>query len=138
LEPRPGCGKSIAEAYYGAVIDNDLSRRNSMSATTNVAAAAAIMVFVAPALGSAQAPANPNPHHQQRSIGNATLSAYAAGKSSRTSRPASRSRVSHATDLSNHVIGPDGHDLGTDPDATIRFQLRRDPLVPGGSGGGGM
>jgi len=110
-----------------------------MSATTNVAAAATVMVFVAPALGSAQAPINPNPHHQQRWAGDATSSAYAAaGKSSRTARPASRSRVSHATDLSNHVIGPDGRDLGTDPDATVRFQLRRDPLVPGGSGGGGM
>jgi hypothetical protein len=104
-----------------------------MSATTNVAAAATIMVFVAPTLGSAQAP-----HHRQQWAGT-TLSAYAAAsKSSRTARPASRSRVSHAADLSDHVIGPDGRDLGTDPDAMIRFQLRRDPSVPGGSGGGGM
>jgi hypothetical protein len=99
-----------------------------MSATTNVAAVATIMVFVAPTLGSAQAP-----HHQQR---NATSSAYAAAsKSSRTTQPASRSRVSQTTP---HVIGPDGRDLGTDPDPMIRFQLRRDPSVPGGSGGGGM
>jgi len=100
-----------------------------MSATTNVAAAATIMVFMAPALGSAQAPVNPNPH--QRSTGSATSKAYTATSKS------SRSRVSHATDLSNHVIAADGRDLGTDPDATIRFQLRRDPSIPG-SGGGGM
>jgi hypothetical protein len=105
-----------------------------MSARANVAAVAAIMVFVAPTLGSAQAP-----HRQQRSTGDAALTAYgAASKSSRTARPVSRSRVSQTTDSSLHVIGPDGRDLGTDPDATIRFQLRRDPSVPGGSGGGGM
>jgi hypothetical protein len=34
-------------------------------------------------------------------------------------------------------MGPDGRDLGTDPDAAIRFQLRRDASVPG-AGGGGM
>jgi hypothetical protein len=99
-----------------------------MSTTTNLAAVATIMVFVAPTFGSAQAP-----HHQQR---NATLSAYAAAsKSSRTARPASRSRVSLTTP---HVIGPDGRDLGTDPDPMVRFQIRRDPSMPGGSGGGGM
>jgi hypothetical protein len=104
-----------------------------MSATTNISAAAAIAVFMAPALGSAQAPINPNPHDQQQWTGNARLGAYAAaGKSSRTARPASRGRVSQATDPSIHVIGMDGRDRGTDPDATIRFQLRRD------SSGGGM
>ena len=109
-----------------------------MSATTHVAAVAAMMVFVAPALGSAQTPVNPNPHHQRQWSGKATLSAYAAAsKSSRTARPASGSRVSRANDLSNHIIAPDGHDLGTDPDATIRFQLRRDPSIPGAGGGGG-
>src|SRR5215471_6511347 len=98
-----------------------------MSATTNVAAVATIMVFVAPALGSAQTQVNPNPHHQQPWTGNATLSAYAvASKSSRNARNAPRGRVSQVTDLSNHVIGPGGRDLGTDPDATIRFQLLRD------------
>jgi hypothetical protein len=108
-----------------------------MSTTTNVAAAAAIMVFAAPALGFAQTPVNPNPHHQRQWTGNAALSAYAAAsKSSRPARPASRSRVSRAADLSNHVIAPDGRDLGTDPDAMIRFQLRRDPSMPGGGGGG--
>src|SRR5215471_14386583 len=101
-----------------------------MSATANVAAAAAIMVFAAPALGSAKAL-----HHQQQWTGNA-LSAYAAaGKSSRTARRGPSSRVSRATDLSDHVIGPNGRDLGTDPDAMIRFQLRRDPSVPGSGGG---
>jgi hypothetical protein len=103
-----------------------------MSATTNVAAAA--MVFMAPTLGSARAP-----HHQQQWNRSATLSAYAAAsKSSRTAPPASRGHISQTTDSSLHVIGPDGRDLGTDPDAKIRFQLRRDPSVPGGSGGGGM
>jgi hypothetical protein len=109
-----------------------------MSAMTNVAAAATILVFAAPPLGFAEARVNPNPHRQQQRTGNATLSTYAAAsKSSRTARPASRSRVSRATELSNHVIAPDGRDLGTDPDMTIRFQLRRDPSMPG-SGGGGM
>jgi hypothetical protein len=108
-----------------------------MSATTNVAAAATIMVFMAPALGSAQAPVNPNPHHQQQWTGSATFYG-AANKSSRTARPASRGRVSRATDLSPHVIAADGRDLGTDPDATIRFQLRRDSSMAGSSGGGGM
>jgi hypothetical protein len=105
-----------------------------MSATTNVAAAATIMVFVAPTLGSTQAQ-----QPQQQRTGNATVSAYAAAsKSPRTPRPALRRRVSQTTDSSLHMIGPDGRDLGTDPDATIRFQLRRDPAMPGGSGGGGM
>lgn len=110
-----------------------------MSATTNVAAAATIMVFVAPALSFAQTPVNPNPHHQRQWTGHTTLSAYAAaGRSSRTARSPSPSRVSRAADLSNHIIAPDGRDLGTYPDATIRFQLRRDPSMPGGGGGGGM
>ena len=109
-----------------------------MSATTNVAAAATIMVFMAPTLGSAQALLNPNPPRQQQWTGKATLSAYAAAsKSSRAARPASRSRVSQATDVPNHVIAPDGRDLGTDPDAAIRFQLRRDSSMSSSSGGGG-
>lgn len=108
-----------------------------MSAKTRIAASV-IAVAIAPALGSAQVTLNPNPHHQQPLAGNATLSAYAAAsKSSRTARPAPRGRVSQATDLSTHVIGLDGHDRGTDPDATIRFQLRRDSSGSG-MGGGGM
>jgi hypothetical protein len=107
-----------------------------MSAKIRIAAAA-IALVIAPALGSAQAPLNPDPRHQQQWTGNATLGAYAAAsKSSRTARPASRGRVSQATDPSIHVIGMDGRDRGTDPDATIRFQLRRDSS--GGGSGGGM
>jgi hypothetical protein len=102
-----------------------------MSAKTNVAAAAIIMVFVAPTFGSAQ-----TPHRRQQWPENATSSAYAAAsKSSRTTRRDPSNRVPHATSLSDHVIGPDGRDLGTDPDPMIRFQLRRDPSVPGSGGG---
>jgi hypothetical protein len=105
-----------------------------MSAMTNVAvaAAAAVMVFMAPAFGSAQAPRNPSPHDQQQRTGNAASGAYgAASKSSRATRPAPRGRVSQATDPSVRVRAPDGRDLGTDPDSAIRFQLRRDSTMGG-------
>lgn len=103
-----------------------------MSVPTNVAIALAIAVFIVPARGSAAAPINSNPHNQQRWTENATSGAYAAAsKSSRTARPAPRGRVSRTTDVSSHVIAPDGRDLGTDPDSAIRFQLRRDSTMGG-------
>jgi hypothetical protein len=127
--------KQLSEVI--TTVSSDISNRSdTMSAKTRIAVSA-IAVAIAPALGSAQVTPNPNPHQQQQWAGNATLGARAAArKSSRTQQPASRGRVSQATDLSTHVIGLDGHDRGTDPDATIRFQLRRDSS--GNGMGGGM
>jgi len=110
-----------------------------MSANTRIAAAV-VAVMIAPTLGCAERliSGKPRTENQRQWTGNAIAGASAAtNKSRRAARPMSRSRVSNATDLSDHVIGPDGRDLGTDPDATIRFQLRRDSSTPG-SGGGGM
>jgi hypothetical protein len=107
-----------------------------MSASTRIAAAV-VTVLIAPKLGSAEAllRAGPRAESQQQSTGNAMSGAYAAAnKSRRATRPVPRGRVSQATDPFVHIIAPDGRDLGTDPDAAIRFQLRRDP---GGSGSGG-
>jgi len=100
--------------------------RNTMPATHKIAAAAAIAVLIAPTLGSAQALNSP------RQAGPSATSAIsgahaAASKSSRTVRPAQRSRVSRSADASaGHILTQDGRDMGTDPDAAIRFQLRRD------------
>jgi len=55
----------------------------------------------------------------------------ATNKSRRAPRPTSRGRVSQAADPSIRAKAPDGRDLGTDPDATIRFQLRRDSAMGG-------
>ena len=111
-----------------------------MSASIRIAAAA---VLIAPALGSAEAllRADPRAESQRQwtrnAMSNAMSDAYAAAnKSRRSTRPVPRGRVSEATDPSVHIIAPDGRDLGTDPDAAIRFQLRRDPGASGGSGGG--
>jgi hypothetical protein len=104
-----------------------------MSANTRIAAAV-VAVVIAPALGSAEVliSANPRAENQQLWTGNAIAGAYAAtSKSRRATRPVSRGRVSQATDPSIHVIAPDGRDLGTDPDAAIRFQLRRDSSMGG-------
>ena len=97
-------------------------------------AAAAVAVVIAPVLASADAlvSAAPRAENQEQWTGNAISGAYAAtNKSRRTTRPASRNRVSQATDPSFHVRAPDGRDLGTDPDAAIRFQLRRDSSMGG-------
>ena len=109
-----------------------------MSARTRIAVAA-VTVLIAPALGSAEPllRAGPRAESQQHWTGKAMSGAYAAAnKSRRSKRPVPRGRVSQATDPSVHIIAPDGRDLGTDPDAAIRFQLRRDPGASGGSGGG--
>lgn len=67
----------------------------------------------------------------------ATSGAYAAAtKSLRTARSAQRNGVAKTSD--QQVLGFDGRVVGADPDARIRFQLRRDDGVPGGGGGGGM
>jgi hypothetical protein len=110
-----------------------------MSANTRIAAAV-VAVMIVPTLGCAEGiiSGKPRTENQRQWTGNAIAGAYAATNKSRRAAPMSRSRVSRATDLPDHVTGPDGRDLGTDPDARVRFQLRRDPSVPGGSGGGGM
>jgi hypothetical protein len=115
------------------------TRRESMSAKTAIAAAA-LAAFIAPPLYSTAAPVQANSHAVSRPqwTGATMFGAYAATtKSRRATRPASRSRVSQATDMSTHVIGLDGRDRGTDPDPAIRFQLWRDS-AGGGMGGGGM
>jgi hypothetical protein len=67
----------------------------------------------------------------------ATSGAYAAAtKSLRTTRSAQRNSVAKTSD--QQVLGSDGRVVGADPDARIRFQLRRDDAAPGGGGGGGM
>jgi hypothetical protein len=104
-----------------------------MSARTRIAVAA-VTVLIAPALGSAEPllSGGPRSESQQQWTGNATSDAYAAAnKSRRSTRPVPRSRVSQATDPSVHIIAPDGRDLGTDPDAAIRFQLKRDSSMGG-------
>jgi hypothetical protein len=109
-----------------------------MSANSTIAAAV-VTVLIAPALGSAEVllRVDPRAESQQQWTGNAMSHAYAAAnKSRRATRSAPRGRVSQATDPSVHIIAPDGRDVGTDPDAAIRFQLRRDPGASGGSGGG--
>jgi len=87
-----------------------------MSTKTNIAAAAAITILIAPASGFAQAPLKGHLH--------AISGAYAAAKSSRATRPAPRGGVSEASVQS--VFSPDGRYVGADPDTAIRFALRRD------------
>jgi hypothetical protein len=93
------------------------NRRNTMSTTTNIAAAAAVTIFIAPASGFAQAPLKGHPQ--------ATSGAYAAAtKSSRATRPAPRGGISEA--VIQRVSGLDGRIVGADPDAAVRFELLRD------------
>jgi hypothetical protein len=97
-------------------------------------AAAAVAVVIAPALCCAEVPtgAGQRTENQQLWTRNPMSGAYAAtNKSRRATRPASRGRVSQAADPSIRVTAPGGRDLGTDPDATIRFQLRRDSSMGG-------
>ena len=86
-----------------------------MSTTTNIAAAAALAVLMTPAPGSAQAP--------HKGFLQATAGAYAAAsKSSRTARSTSLA-------FAQSVRATDGRLVGADPDAAIRFELRRDPTT---------
>jgi len=83
-----------------------------MSTTTNIAAAAALAVLMTPAPGSAQAP--------PKGFLQATAGAYAAAnKSSRGARSTSLA-------FAQSVRATDGRLVGADPDAAIRFELRRD------------
>jgi len=60
------------------------------------------------------------------------VGAYAAtAKLRRAARSAPRGRISQAREAPNQMRAPDGRDLGTDPDAAIRFQLRRDSSMGG-------
>ena len=105
-----------------------------MSAKTKIAAAA-IAVFLAATHHSAAALLNAK--SPQQLTGNAIYGAYAvAKKSPRAKRSASRGHISQAAEPHTHVLAPDGRDLGTDPDPSIRFQLRRDSSAGMGSGGG--
>ena len=104
-----------------------------MSASTRIAAAV-VTVLIAPALGSAEPLLRTDLRAESRGqwTGNAMSGAYAAAnKLRRTTRSVPRGRVSQATDPSVRIIAPDGRDLGTDPDAAIRFQLKRDSSMGG-------
>jgi hypothetical protein len=106
---------------------------NTMSASTRIAVAV-VTVLIAPALGSAEAflRTSPRAESQGQWTGHAMSGAYAAAnKTRRATRSAPRGRVSQATDPSAHIISPDGRDVGTDPDAAIRFQLKRDSSMGG-------
>ena len=97
-----------------------------MSVRTKILAAA-IGGFVAPALACAQT----------RDIGPGAYAA--ASKSARATRPAPRSRISQPADASaGRLSAADSRNLGTDPDANIRFQLRRDRSGGAMHSGGGM
>jgi len=94
-------------------------------------AAAAIAVFVVPTQYSAAALLRAKSPQQW------TESAiYGAVAKKSPKRAVSRGRISRAAELPIHVLAPDGRDLGTDPDPSIRFQLRRDSSMGMGSGGG--
>jgi hypothetical protein len=105
-----------------------------MSTKTTIAAAAAIAAFIAAPLHSRAAPVQANPHAESRPQWTAAtmVGAYAATtKLRRATRSAPRGRISRATEAPIQVRAPDGRDLGTDPDAAIRFQLRRDSSMGG-------
>ena len=109
-----------------------------MSANTRIAAAA-VIVLIAPAPGFAQGLHDPAPRAETPRQWNATAmsGAYAAAKKSRrATQSAPRTSVARITDPPTHIFGPDGRDLGTDPDASIRFQIRRDSSMRSGGGGG--
>src|SRR5215831_7919898 len=90
--------------------------RNSMFTKTNIAAVA-ITVLIIPAPTYAQALLNG--HHQ------AVSGAYAAAtKSSRATLPAQRGGAPAAS--AQRVFSPEGRLVGADPDAAVRFALRRD------------
>jgi hypothetical protein len=94
--------------------------------TKTIIAAAVVTVLISAAPDSAKALTGRT---------QATSRAYAAAtKSLRTARPAQRSGVAQTS--TQQVLGRDGRAAGADPDARIRFQLRRDGLGPGSGGGG--
>ena len=86
-----------------------------MLARTQVTACAvAVGLLIGPAIACAQSR-------------NADITTRAAAnKSQRATRPAQRSRV--LQDSSGRLPAPDDRKSGTDPDAAIRFQLKRDSM----------
>jgi len=96
--------------------------------TKSAIAVAAITVLIAPTPGSAQAIKSlQRAEYPQQWNGNAMSGAYAAAKQSRAKRSAQRGGISQPTDPSAYrVLAPDGRLAGADPDAAIRFGLRRD------------
>jgi hypothetical protein len=109
------------------LFDIDSNRRNTMSTRITIAAAA-IMVLIVPAYSSAQAPkAHMGAEHPQQWDAKALSGAYAAARQSSRAKRSAR-QVAQATGASIYpVTSPDGRLVGADPDAAIRFELRRDP-----------
>jgi hypothetical protein len=104
----------------------ELEPRRSTMSTKTIIATTVVAVLISPAPDSAKALTGRI---------QATSSARAAAtKSSRTARPAQRSGVAQTP--TQQVLGLDGRAAGADPDARIRFQLRRDGSGPGAGGGG--
>jgi hypothetical protein len=102
--------------------------------TKTIIAAAVVAVFIAPAPASAKALTGRL---------QATSGAFAAAtKPSRTVRSTLRNGVAQTSiqrmsgSDGRVVLGSDGRVVGADPDAGIRFQLRRDGGMERGSGGG--
>jgi hypothetical protein len=93
--------------------------------TKTIVAAAVVTAFIAPA---------PDAGAARKGGLQATSGEFAAAtKSLRTARSAQRSGVAQASN--QPVLGSDGRVVGADPDAGIRFQLRRDGGMERGSGG---
>ena len=105
-----------------------------MSTKVNIAAAV-VAVLIAPAA----APAKALTGRLQATSG----ALAAATKPLRTARSAQRNGVAQTSiqrvsrSDGRVVLGADGRVVGADPDAGIRFQLRRDGGMDRGSGGGG-
>ena len=91
-------------------------------------AAATITVLIVPAPGFAQAPkVHPRAEYPQQWNARALSGAYAAARqSARAKRPAQRVAEANGAPV-YRVTSPDGRVVGADPDAAIRFELRRDP-----------
>jgi hypothetical protein len=98
-----------------------------MSTMSKFAAAAAMTILIVPTRGSAQDWPHAHAEYGQERTTNALSRAHTASKSLRVTRAAQRGRVSRPPGPSlDRVLTPDGREMGADPDAAIRFQLRRD------------
>jgi len=105
----------------------ELEPLRSTVSTKTIIAAAVVAVLIAPVSDSAKALTGRL---------QATSGAFAAAaKPLRTARSAQRSGVAQTSN--QQVLGLDGRVVGSDPDAGVRFQLRRDGGMERGSGGGG-
>jgi hypothetical protein len=107
----PAC----AQTPMVLIMLGELEPRRSTMSTKTIIAAAVVTVLISAAPDSAKALTGRI---------QATSRAYAAAtKSLRTARPAQRSGVAQTS--TQQVLGLDGRAAGADPDARIRFQLRR-------------